>query len=323
MIHECYRFEGFDADAFRALVTLLRPTRSGVSGLGTPKRSGLLVVVVDDDGAVLGAVHSRRGRIPNLRSGADPEAIAHVHLADRVIVLREGALEDLAERIALRVRREHDYLAQVFTVVESLRELERAGTLRTYPGTLARIPLPPPETLRHALDLIASDGNAFVLCVHGERGLENAYAVRRRDGSFDAIVGPRRIEAWTGSLPGTFDGDHRAVVAAVHRELAPVQLALSVRREVAHKLITQRSPGALSAAVAAKDLLADPAPSWLALGVGIDTVASALAGVSQAIEGSPLGDALGALFSSSRNATLPGLEALESWLELFATRVRR
>lgn len=327
MIHECYRFEGFDAASHAALVELFRPSRARRARLekdvDAGGRSGLLVVVVDDDGTVLGATHSRRGPLVGIRSGNDPEALAHVHRAGRVIVLREGALDDLAERIALRVRREQDYLDQLYTVVESVRELKRAGTLRTYPGTVARVRMPSPDTLRRALDVVASDGHACVICLHDERRLTHAFALRRRDGSFDAILGPRTLRAWAGPLPGTFEGDHAAIVAGVDRELAKVQVAVSLREGVAHKIFTQRTPGALSAAVAAREVLADPAPPWMAFGVGLDTLASALYGMRQAFSGTPLGDAISGLVASGGSHGLPGLEALESWLELFATRVKR
>jgi hypothetical protein len=333
MIHEFFRFEGFDAPSHAALVQLLRPSRASraareAAERTTAKRTGLLVVVVDEEGAVLGATHSRRGRIVGIRSGNDPEALAHVHKAARVIVLRDGALDDLAERVALRVRREQDYLDQLFTVVESIRELERAGTVRMHPGTFARVPMPSPDTIRRALDLIASDGKAFVVCLHDDRRLTHAFALRRRGGAFDAIIGPRILRRWAesaGPMPGTFEGDHHAIVAGVDRELAPVQLAISLREGVAHKIITQRTPGALSAAVAAREVFATPAPSWLALGVGLDTLASVIYGLRQALEGTPIGDALAALAAGGDGNGLgvPGFEALESWLELFASRVRR
>lgn len=321
MIHECYRFEGFDAEAFAALVSLLRPSRAFRGSMPTPKRSGLLVVLTDDDGAVLGATHTRRGRLRGVKTAKDPEALAHVHRAARVVVLREGALEDLSERIALRVRRDQDYLEQLFTVLESLRELERAGSLSTYPVVPARMPLPAASTVRHALDLFAGDGEAFVLCIHGERSLSQAYAFRRRDDAIDAVIGPRAIARYTGALPGTFEGDHDAVVAAVDREIAPVHLALSLREGVAHKMITQRTPGALSSAVAARDVLARPAPAVVSVGVALDALASVLHGVRVAFDDSPLVEAVAHLLR--REGSLPGLDALESWFDLLAPRNRR
>ena len=323
MIHECFRFEGFDAASYDAFVSLLRPSRA-LGADRVSRKVGLLVVVVDEDGAVLGAVHSNRGRITNISSAHDPEALAHVHGAARVVVFREGALEDLAERISLRVRREQGYLEQLITVLESMREIERAGALRVHPGTLSHIPIPSADSIRRAFDLIASDGHVSVLAIHGEKNLESVIAFRRRDGAIDGIFGPGRILPFAGELEGHFERDHQRIVAAVDREIGPVQSAFSMREGVARKLIAQRTPGALSAAVAARELYARPAPPWLSVGVGVDTVASALYGISHAIGISPLGSAFGAALSSAAGlSSLPGREAIESWLELFTPRVRR
>lgn len=323
MIHEFFRFEGFDAASFDAFVSLLRPTRA-IAADRRNRKSGLLVVVVDEDDEVLGAVHSDRGRVANIGSVRDPEALAHVHGAARVIVLREGALEDLAERIALRVRRDGDYLEQVITVLESARELERAGSLRVHPITLARLPIPSAESLRRTFDLLTADGHVFMLAIHGDSALETVVALRRRDGAIDGVYGPGRILPFAGTLDGHFERDHDKLVGAIDREIGPVQSAISMRVGVARKLLAQRTPGALSAAVAARELYARPAPSWLSVGVGVDTVASALYGIGHAIGGSPLGDALGAAFASAAGlGSLPGRESLESWATLFSPRVRR
>jgi len=323
VIHEFFRFEGFDAASYDAFVSLFRPSRA-IAADRSSRNVGLLVVVVDDDDNVLGAVHSNRGRVTNIGSAHDPEALAHVHGAGRVIVFREGAFEDLAERIALRVRREQGYLDQIITVLESLREIERAGALRVFPGSLSHMPIPSADTLRRAFDLIASDGHVVVLAIHGHKRLESAIAFRRRDGAIDGIFGPGRILPAAGPLEGHLERDHDRIVAAVNREIGPVQTAFSMREGVARKLIAQRTPGALSAAIAARELYARPAPPWLSLGVGVDTVASAVVGISHAIGASPLASAFGAALSSAAGlSSLPGREAIESWVELFSPRPRR
>lgn len=323
MIHEFFRFEGFDAASYDAFITLFRPSRA-IAADRTSRKAGMLVVVVDEDGAVLGAVHSNRGRITNVGSARDPEALAHVHGASRVVVFREGALEDLAERIALRVRRDHDYIEQLVTVLDSMREIERAGALRVHPTGLTHLPIPSADSIRRAFDLIASDGHVTVIAIHGERSLLTVIAFRRRDGAIDGIFGPGCILPHAGPLEGHFERDHAKIVAAVDREIGPVQSAFSMREGVARKLISQRTPGALSAAVAARELYARPAPPWLSIGVGVDTVASAVYGVGHAIGGSPLGSALGAALSTASGfSALPGREALESWIDLFAQRPRR
>ena len=47
--------------------------------------------------------------------------------------LKSGALEDLMERFAERVRREHDALSQIVLFVTALRELEAEGKIRVWP----------------------------------------------------------------------------------------------------------------------------------------------------------------------------------------------
>src|SRR5690606_5016374 len=109
MIDPALRFEGFDARSWTNLISLFAPELTDEDAA-----RGVLLIVIDGRDRVLLALHTRRGRIDGL-SWEGPSALpalAERYGARRCVALREGVIEEIGERVARRVDRGEDYLAQ-------------------------------------------------------------------------------------------------------------------------------------------------------------------------------------------------------------------
>ncbi|MDH5492626.1 MAG: hypothetical protein OEY14_11805 [Myxococcales bacterium] len=302
MISAELRFEGYDARSWTNLISLFAPgirerVQRGALSSDAPevggredfRREGILVVVVDAEDRVLSALHTARGRVRGLHLEALPQ-LAERYGAKRCVVLREGMMEELSERVGLRLRRDDDYATQWLVVLRCIRELEEAGQLRVHPAPLRALPVPSPLTLRRALDLVLPDEKAAV-AVLWERGrIWTSAALRRRSGSLDLMAGPDLLSRWTGPLGGDFRRDYLVVSDAVARAVAPLHVGIFAEAHIIRDLLRSPDPGAWAAAVAVRDVIVHPMPAYLAVALGAD-VANAVARTSAQMLGGldPLG----------------------------------
>lgn len=288
MISANLRFEGFDARSWTNLISLFAP---GVVARMTTeivdddapemtepaafeRRSGMLVVVVDEDDRVLKAFHTVRGRIKGLSyAGPDHlEAMCERYGARRCFVLREGVLEEISERAARRLDRSDDYVAQLLTVARAVREMSDAGAFLSWPRPLATVPIPTGAMVARALDTVFPDNRAMV-SVLWKRGVPwTGLVMRRRGGLIDLIAGPDLIARWSGPLGGDWRRDYRVITAAVDRAVAPVHLGLFGEVTTLRSVLRSAEPGAWARAVAVRDLIAHPMPPYVAVALGADVV---------------------------------------------------
>src|SRR5690606_15913807 len=98
----------------------------------------------DDDGKVLKSFHTRRGRITGIEYGGPEsmEPLAIRYRARQCLVLREGVVEEIGERVARRIERGDDYISQLLVIARTVRELNEAQLLLTWPRPLADVPIP-------------------------------------------------------------------------------------------------------------------------------------------------------------------------------------
>src|SRR6185503_14615264 len=136
------------------------------------------------------------------------------------VVVRDGAIEELTERGAERMELGGDYAAQWLVLLQAARELEDEGKLLFHPPG-ARLPLPTVGVLRRALDLLLPDDRSLVFVLWEGQTVWTAFALHRRGGEIDHMVGPELIGEWTGPLGGDYRRDQRAVRRAVGRALGP------------------------------------------------------------------------------------------------------
>ncbi len=288
MISPELRFEGFDARSWTNLISLFAPgvverledeaPRSDapeVAELPSEEAPrGTLVVVHDGDGHVLKAFHTSRGRVVGLvwNGPHDMARLCRMYAAHRCIALREGVLEEATERLAVRLSRGDDYLTQWLVLLRILRELSEAELLHVWPRPLAHVPVPSPGTVRRALDLLLPNDHAMVVVLWSESTPWTSFALRRRAGAIDLVVGPDLIGRWTGPLGGDFRRDYRVVTDAVERTVAPVHVGLFAEVDTIRHLLRHPDPGAWTRAVAVRDVIIHPTPPYVAVALGADTL---------------------------------------------------
>lgn len=287
MISGSLRFEGFDSRSWTNLLSLFAPNvthRLQTEGaadapeLEAPDpaegREGALVVVLDDRERVLQAFHTLRGRVKGLEyPGPDGLAdLARQWRARRCVVLREGVLEEIAERVARRLERGEDYLAQWLVVARTVREMSEAGLLLTHPRPLADVPIPTIGMVRRALDTVLPDGHALVAVIWKGSAPWTGLVLRRRGGAIDLVAGPDLIARWTGPLGGDWRRDYRVISEAVTRAVAPVHLGVFTDLPTIRALLRSADPGAWARAVAVRDVIVHPTPPYVAVALGADAV---------------------------------------------------
>ncbi len=273
MISGDLRFEGFDVSSWQNLLSLFMPGLRDRLTRAPQRPAGTLTVVVDDDDTIMLALHSLDGRCAESIGtplGPLPELAAAAG-AHRVLVLRVGAMEELAERIALRYRPGQDYLTQALMVTRAARELADAGLIRLWPNPLAGVPIPSPQAVRRAMDLVLPVDKAAVL-VLWDGDMWTAVALRRRREGIDFVAGPDLLTRWAGPLGGDWRRDHRVFLDAVARAVAPVHLGVFAEADTFRALLRSTEPGRWAKAIAIRDVVVNPMPGFVAAAVGADAV---------------------------------------------------
>lgn len=287
MIAAELRVEGFDARSWTNLISLFAPgvvTRiqrepapSDAPELDAKEaeddaRGGTLVIVVSESGRVRKAFHSQRGRIRDL-AHATPGELAEIgerYRARRTLLLREGAVEEIAERVANRLERGDDYVAQWLVVARTVREVIEAGLIHVWPRPFATVPIPTAGMVRRAVDSVLPDDRALVMVIWSGSTPWTGVVLRRRRGEIDLVAGPDLIARWSGPLGGDWRRDHRFVSEGVARAVAPVHLGIYAEIGSLRRLLRNPEPGAWARAVAVREVIVSPTPPYVAVAIGAD-----------------------------------------------------
>jgi hypothetical protein len=300
------RVEGFDSTEWSRLSDLFRATRApDPSG----ERGG--VVAVTSGARLRKLVHTERGRL-NPAAEAWPvelEALRVRHRARWAAELAFGALDELAERFADRVRPDQDFLAQCLELLATLRELEAEGSLRVTPGSLAAWPVPKQNVILSVTDAICPRGKAIVLAAFENGELYTCLVARRGERGFDLLVGPSELRSSIGFLSGDFRRDYRYVSSAVERQVAPISLGCYAEIGTYRRLARGDILGGWATAVAARDVILSPAPAAVAVPLGLDVGRAAFAGFRALAERAGVAPWLGGV--SAMIGRSEGFQALE------------
>lgn len=287
MIAAGVRIEGFDARSWTHLLSLFAPAvlsrierepqDSDAPELllesGRPeRRTGSLVIVVSSSGKVLKAIHTQHGRIPHLeyRGPEDLPALLERWGARRAFAIRKGALEEIAERVATRLQRGDDYVAQWLVVARTVREMIDAGAIHVYPRPYANLPIPTAGMVQRALDIVLPDERAMTMVLWNGTQPWTGVVVRRRRGEIDLVAGPDLITRWSGPLGGDWRRDHRFTSEGIARAVAPVHLGIYGEIGSVRRLLRTPEPGAWARAVALRELIISPMPPYVAVALGAD-----------------------------------------------------
>jgi len=279
MLTRDVRLEGFTASDWVRLADIVHPRRRKQRA-GVP-RGGVVAVV---QGARLRKlVSTRQGRL-ELADHSWPvplEELAARYDARWAVELSSGALEELMDRFAERLRPDQDLLAQSLVLLGVFRELEAKGSLRFWPWRLGQFPLPSERVVVRALDAFCPDGKSIVVGMFEEGVLATCFSARRRGSGFDSIVGPDLLRPEMGLLSGDWTRDYRHLARAVEERLGPLALGLFAEQTTWQRLADQPTPGAWAAAVAARDIILSPVAPALAVPLGMDVGRAAIAGVRE------------------------------------------
>jgi hypothetical protein len=233
---------------------------------------------------------TRLGRL-DPRSAPWPVALdvlAKRHEARWAIALETGALDELMDRFALRLRKEQDYSAQVLEFVAALRELEADGVVRLWPPRLDQWPMPSERILLRALEAFCPEGKAVMLGVFDHGEVATCLVMRRRGSGFDRVVGPDELRNEMGLTSGDWTRDYRHLARAAEFRVAPLALGCFGELVTFQELASQSSPGAWASAVAARDIILSPVVPAVAIPLGIDAGRAAVLAMRE------LADRLGA-----------------------------
>lgn len=266
------RVRGFSADSWLRLLSLFGVDAQARTASSTDKR-GTLVVVENADGTPCAAFHTQLGGIDpeGYYSRADLPALCERQLAQRGVVVRRGAIEELTERASTRVVAERDFAGQWLVLLSVTRELTREGSLYFWPER-TQIPLPNAAMLKRALDVVLPDDHSFLAVLWEGSEIWTALCLRRRKGEIDVIAGPDAVLDLTGPLGGDYRRDHRALRNAVSSAIAPVHIGVFAQRERLENLLRDPHPGAWAKAIALRDVIIDPAPAYVNVAISADAL---------------------------------------------------
>lgn len=336
MIGGDVRMQGFDARSWTRLLALFAPPIVQPSKARGDRPSGTLVLVVSRTGRARLAFHSERGPVAAItgrdasrKPYGDPgslAALAREHHAYRVLVVREGTLEEIADKVALRLHRDDDHLQQWLVVVRAVREALDSGALQLHPRPFAALPVPTAPMIHRALDAVLPEDTALVLATFADDALVTAVALRRRRGEIDRVLGPDVLTGWTGPLGGDWRRDHRVLTDRVAEHVAPVHIGLYAQHEDLRALLRNPEPGAWARAVATRELIVQPAPPYVAVALGADAMRAAARRSSRALAGidalaplAPLArlirNRIGEVASVTSTLGFDPLKILAAWLD--------
>jgi hypothetical protein len=266
------RVTGYDAVGWSRLVSLFEARRHP-SAREEPQAFNVLVVVEDMVGAACAAFVANRGpvQLSEYSSRADLPRLCEEHGTRRAVALKLGTLEEIAERAAEQVLRTDDYAAQWLALLAAMRELEREGALYFWPERPI-VPLPSPQLVTRALDVVLPDEHSFVAALWEDNELWTALVLRRRGGQFDLLGGPELVLDVVGPLSGDYRRDHRTVSRAISDAVAPVQLGIYASRRRFERLLREAEPGSWAKAIAMREIIIDPSPAYVQVAIGADAL---------------------------------------------------
>jgi hypothetical protein len=170
------------------------------------------------------------------------------------------------------VRPEEDYVAQLLAMAHVLREALGRGALRLDPRAFGRVPLPSYALLQATFNQLLPDDRSFSFyLVDGGRIWTSLIAVKR-EGDLTLVTSHAAIADRVHL--SSIRADAPAVVRVISERFAPVHIGVFLPLRTWHELVAgDRS--AIARALASRQAVVDPAPSWLKALVGAGAVAEA------------------------------------------------
>ncbi len=282
------RFEGFTQSDWTRVLSLFRP-RATSGGERDPDRPQGGLVAVHGDGRLRKLLHSQAGRLRLDDCAADwpmsPMELARRHHASWALVLESGALEDIMESFAARVRRSDDFTAQSVLFASLVRDQMHAGQIQFFPSRLAGLPMPTANMINRTIDAVCPAKHAIVIGLFDAGELWTCLVLRRAEsGTFDWILGPDEVRRDMGLLAGDFRRDYRHLARTIEHKAGKVSLGVFSEVRTFRALSVDPTPGAWARAVAIRDVILSPVPAALAVPLGLDAGRAAFSLLRSAVE---------------------------------------
>jgi len=238
------------------------------------------VVFVEEDRAVR-VVANGRGALP-LRdvpfSGTSPEALAALRDAldvGAVVVLSTDVLPRLFEEIEAHLALDVDIVGQGLVFLRALKRLQGRG-LWVEPRVLDIIPTPSFEALQRTFDLLIPDDSSLLAYIFEDDCSDIAASIiaTKKDGDIDLatthLALADRIDP--AELAGDWRKQYKRVLELVGKRLEPPSLAVFLERDTYYRILTGPTDQ-LARELHKRNLIIDPAPTWLLGLLGGATVA--------------------------------------------------
>ncbi len=326
MLSPDVRIEGFDASDWFALGEVL-----GARTRDAPTAGGVLVLV--DSGRIVQVVSTLHGTLPPPLEPTSLETLVREQGARWGLRAERGALEAVMDRLAERLEPGDDLTDQGIALAHVLRELSVEGRLELFPRDARGLRIPKRAAIDRALDVLCPVGKTLVFGAFQGGDVHTSVALRRGPRGFDRIVGPAEHRSDMGLRSGKWARDCHGLARAVELSVGPVALGGFAQMETWKVLLASKTPGAWTAALAARDVVLHPIAPAVAIPIGIDlgrvawTVGKDMAerlGFGGAGGGKAIGHALERLLHSdarrdvARVLGFDPLRALSSFLESLA-----
>ncbi len=211
-------------------------------------------------------------------------SLSHRHLAGlartlgvgAVVAIEHDALARLAAEVERQLTLDQDLVAQGLVVLRALKRLAGKGVW-SEPHLLDLLPAPSYEPIQRTFDLLIPDGTAMLAYViEDDRSAVHASIIAvKRGGDITAAathlaIADRIDEA---TLARDWRKQSRRVLAAVEERFARPSVGLFLERDTLLRVLT--GPGdQLGRELNARNVVIDPAPTWLLGLLGGATVAA-------------------------------------------------
>lgn len=231
---------------------------------------GGLLLVENDDGWLVRAIHTRSGRLDLglVNAAASLPQLAADHDADWVVRMRLSDVRALL-REPWASQTHQDYLGRLLQLWSALEDLQVEGRLQSWPHTLTAWPALV-DIAPHGLGSLCPDEHVAVAAIWRGSRLSTALAFRKRRGRIERIVGPTVLEEAMGLVSGEWTRDYRYLSQAVERLLGPLGLGFFAQEAAVRELSRAGDATAWARAVVARDVIVSPMSTGLALPLGID-----------------------------------------------------
>lgn len=296
MITEDFRFEGFDATAFKRLVQLF-----GGNTAPLERMPGLLVIVLDASSKPCAAMITGRGPV-DVGAFEGPAQLQELCTRLNVmsaVLIDDGALTELVENAADAMRFDDDYVQHWLSMVRATRALEDDGRILWWPRR-SHLPIPTQAMLTRALNLVLPPRRSLLIALWEGETLWTGCAIERGDKDLTRIVGPDFMVEWAGPLAGDFRRDHRTLSRAVSAAMAPAHLGVFAQREAFQALLRSSEPGAWAQAVATREVIISPAAPYVHVALGADALRAAGKRTAAALGGVDLASYIGPIAALAR-----------------------